>query len=34
MNHLDQMLPEYYELRGWGEDGVPTTAKLEELALS
>ncbi len=34
VSHLDQMLPEYYELRGWDEDGVPTKAKLKELALS
>ncbi|HZL64834.1 MAG TPA: aldehyde ferredoxin oxidoreductase family protein, partial [Thermoleophilia bacterium] len=33
VNHLDQMLPEYYRLRGWDEDGVPTKAKLKELAL-
>jgi len=30
---LDRMLPEYYKLRGWGEDGVPTKEKLEELGL-
>ena len=33
VNHLDQMLPEYYKMRGWDEDGVPTKAKLKELAL-
>jgi aldehyde:ferredoxin oxidoreductase len=33
VNHLDQMLPEYYGLRGWDEDGVPSKAKLKELAL-
>jgi aldehyde:ferredoxin oxidoreductase len=33
INHLDQMLPEYYGLRGWDENGVPTEAKLAELAL-
>ena len=33
VNHLDRMLPEYYEMRGWDEDGVPTKAKLKELAL-
>lgn len=33
VNHLDVMLPEYYELRGWDANGVPTAAKLEELAL-
>ncbi len=30
---LDQMLPEFYRLRGWDEDGVPTAEKLEELGL-
>ena len=29
---LDLMLDEYYEARGWTPDGVPTRAKLEELA--
>ena len=33
VNHLDQMLPEYYSMRGWDEVGVPTKAKLKELAL-
>jgi aldehyde:ferredoxin oxidoreductase len=28
------MLPEFYRLRGWDEDGVPTDAKLTELGLS
>lgn len=31
---LDVMLPEFYQLRGWDEDGVPTDAKLEELGLA
>ncbi len=30
---LDEMLPEFYELRGWDEDGVPTEEKLAELGL-
>ncbi len=30
---LDDMLPEFYELRGWDEDGVPTEEKLAELGL-
>jgi aldehyde:ferredoxin oxidoreductase len=30
---LGEMLPEYYELRGWDEDGVPTSEKLSELGL-
>ncbi|MFH1037728.1 MAG: aldehyde ferredoxin oxidoreductase family protein [PVC group bacterium] len=31
---LDKMLPRYYEVRGWGEDGRPTPEKLEELGIS
>jgi aldehyde:ferredoxin oxidoreductase len=31
--HLDEMLPEYYRLRGWSADGVPTRMKLQELDL-
>jgi len=31
---LGQMLPEFYRLRGWDEDGVPTGAKLTELGLT
>jgi aldehyde:ferredoxin oxidoreductase len=34
VNHLGEMLPEYYQLRGWDEVGVPSKAKLKELALS
>jgi len=30
---LDRMLDEYYELRGWDEDGVPKKDKLRELGL-
>jgi aldehyde:ferredoxin oxidoreductase len=30
---LEQMLPLFYELRGWDEEGVPTDAKLQELGL-
>jgi len=33
VSHLDQMLPEYYAARGWDATGVPTAAKLKELAL-
>ena len=32
--HLDQMLPVYYQKRGWDADGVPTRAKLAELGLA
>jgi aldehyde:ferredoxin oxidoreductase len=31
---LDQMLPEFYRLRGWDENGVPTDAKLAQLGLA
>lgn len=31
--HLDEMLPEYYRLRGWTEEGVPTEEKLKSLGL-
>jgi len=30
---LDRMLDEYYELRGWNEDGIPGEDKLRELGL-
>ena len=33
-NRLGEMLPEYYSLRGWDPDGVPTPEKLSELALT
>ncbi len=33
VNELDRMLPEYYQLRGWSEDGRPTTQTLERLGL-
>lgn len=33
VNRLDVMLPEYYSLRGWDKDGVPTAAKKKELGL-
>jgi aldehyde:ferredoxin oxidoreductase len=32
-NRLGEMLPEYYQLRGWDENGVPTPEKLKELGL-
>jgi len=31
--HLDRMLTEYYGLRGWNEEGVPTPGKLKALGL-
>jgi len=30
---LDQMLPQFYQLRGWDENGVPTAEKLQALGL-
>lgn len=30
---LDKMLPAYYEMRGWDDDGVPTTQTLQRLAM-
>lgn len=31
---LEEMLPEYYRLRGWDRNGVPTKEKLNSLGLS
>ena len=33
VNRLGEMLPEYYELRGWDKDGKITPEKLKELGL-
>ncbi|MDF1549200.1 MAG: aldehyde ferredoxin oxidoreductase family protein, partial [Bacteroidales bacterium] len=33
INRLDTMLPEYYQLRGWNEKGIPTKEKLHELEI-
>ena len=32
-NGLDKMLPEYYEVRGWTGDGVPSNETLDRLSL-
>jgi aldehyde:ferredoxin oxidoreductase len=32
-NGLDKMLPEYYSLRGWTPEGVPTNETLDRLAV-
>jgi aldehyde:ferredoxin oxidoreductase len=32
-NGLDKMLPEYYEIRGWTKEGVPTNETVSRLAL-
>jgi aldehyde:ferredoxin oxidoreductase len=34
VNRLDVMLPEYYKLRGWDENGNPTAATLGRLSLT
>ncbi len=33
VNGLEKMLPEYYQIRGWTPDGVPTNETLSRLAL-
>lgn len=33
VSRLSEMLPEYYQLRGWDAQGVPTPEKLAELSL-
>ena len=33
VNELEVMLKEYYELRGWDKNGIPTAAKLKDLGL-
>ena len=33
VHKLDQLLPAYYEGRGWDREGIPTQAKLAELGL-
>ena len=32
--YLDKMLPEFYKLRGWDKNGVPTTEKLASLGIN
>lgn len=34
VNKLDVMLPEYYSVRGWDKEGVPTEEKRKELSLN
>ncbi|MGI6686354.1 MAG: aldehyde ferredoxin oxidoreductase C-terminal domain-containing protein [Bacillota bacterium] len=34
VTELDKMLPEYYQLRGWNEDGVPGDEKKSALDLA
>lgn len=33
LSQLDEMLPKYYDVRGWDTEGVPTEAKLAELGI-
>ena len=33
VNELDKMLPDYYAVRGWTQDGVPTNETLKRVAL-
>ena len=33
VHRLSELLPEYYALRGWDEEGVPTAEKIKELGL-
>ena len=33
VNNLDKMLPEYYELRGWTADGIPSNETISRLGL-
>ncbi len=33
VHRLGELLPDYYKLRGWTEDGIPTDEKLKELGL-
>ena len=34
VSRVPEMLPHYYEARGWDENGVPTQEKLESLPLA
>ncbi|AEH45958.1 Aldehyde ferredoxin oxidoreductase [Thermodesulfatator indicus DSM 15286] len=34
VHRLPEMLPEYYEIRGWTKEGIPTEEKLKELGLA
>lgn len=31
--HIDEMLEEYYKIRGWDQNGIPTKEKLKDLGL-
>lgn len=34
VSHVPEMLPKYYEIRGWDDNGIPTQEKLKELGLT
>ena len=34
VSHVDKMMPEYYQLRGWDTKGIPTPEKLKDLSLA
>jgi aldehyde:ferredoxin oxidoreductase len=34
VSKLPEMLPEYYQLRGWDSKGVPTPDRLKQLQLA
>jgi aldehyde:ferredoxin oxidoreductase len=34
VHRLSELLPEYYQVRGWDQDGLPTEEKLAELGLA
>jgi len=34
LSHVPEMLPEYYQLRGWDAKGVPTKERLNDLQLT
>ena len=34
MEEFNKMMDDYYEMRGWDKNGIPTAEKLEELSLS
>lgn len=33
VHRLGELLPEYYKIRGWDDDGIPTEEKKSELGL-
>jgi aldehyde:ferredoxin oxidoreductase len=33
VHRLSELLPEYYTLRGWGENGIPEADRLSKLGL-